>query len=174
MSFGVKRLTYIFWQKKWGEMSFGVKRRREKCHGETCQVGRNVLHPASRGLILSVVYICSAYSAALMEDIRYQPSVQLPLWFEQGEPSCYCYSFQSSESILIWSKCATNLSIFSSKAALIFCRECICPTQGFGALGESELILNTIRGLRVRFGKYSIRRELQMLEGGYEKIRITS
>ena len=87
---------------------------------------------------------------------------QLPLWSEHGEPSCYCYSFQSSESILIWSKCATNLSIFSSKAALIFCRECICPKQGFGALGESELILNTIRGLRVRFGKYSIRRELQM------------
>ena len=57
MSFGVKRLTCIFWQKKWGEMSFGVKRRREKCHGEKCLVGRNVLHPMIEGTFGQLHYL---------------------------------------------------------------------------------------------------------------------
>ena len=48
-SFGEKHRTYANFGKKWREMSFGVKRRRKKCHGEKCQVGRNVLHPKIRG-----------------------------------------------------------------------------------------------------------------------------
>ena len=36
-------------------MSFGVKRRREKCHGEKCLVGRNVLHPSKRRKITEIL-----------------------------------------------------------------------------------------------------------------------
>ena len=41
-SFGEKRRTCANFGKKWGEMIFGEKRRREKCRGEKCLLGRNV------------------------------------------------------------------------------------------------------------------------------------
>ena len=47
-SFGEKRRTCANFGKKWGEMIFGEKRRREKCRGEKRHLGRNVFPPMSR------------------------------------------------------------------------------------------------------------------------------
>ena len=44
-SFGEKRHTCANFGKKWGEMIFGEKRRREKCCGEKRHLGRNVFPP---------------------------------------------------------------------------------------------------------------------------------
>ena len=51
-SFGEKRRTCANFGKKWGEMIFGEKCRREKCRGEKRHLGRNVFPPLLQNPIL--------------------------------------------------------------------------------------------------------------------------
>ena len=52
-------------------MSFGVKRRREKCHGEKCQVGRNVLHPVRKYEWPCVLYNELLHKSCIVATITY-------------------------------------------------------------------------------------------------------
>ena len=59
-SFGEKRRTCANFGKKWGEMIFGEKRRREKCRGEKRHLGRNVFPPCLEYLFEEIDFVYSS------------------------------------------------------------------------------------------------------------------